>query len=255
MAKFSNCWFKICLTVNDVESIFRHPPSWIWCQNMALWMSHGLWMPSWQVLCHVYSAVISMSKWPCQIRLEPLIMSPFFNLTASSSSILFSIKDIILSLLTGSWQFVNDASHLPLVHSLKAWLLARCHFRNTLASLHMWHTIKAITPESTGEVIPLLPHKRNWTLTDVSTAISTHTATARSVLGHGDFIATPFCQLYLLMLFILIIRGISQSVLSVFTSLPFFFYSPLFSVKHRIASCVMHIILPQGKPMKVHYCN
>lgn len=46
-------------------------------------------------------------------------MSLFFNFTASGSSILFSIKGIILRLLTGPRQFLNDVSHLPLVHSLK----------------------------------------------------------------------------------------------------------------------------------------
>lgn len=92
---------------NDVS--FYELQRRFWCQNK--W--HYGYNATWQVLCHVYSAVIWTSKWPCQISLEPLIMSLFFNFTAPGSSILFSIKGIILRLLTGSWQFLNDASRLP----------------------------------------------------------------------------------------------------------------------------------------------
>lgn len=140
---FSHRQFYICLRNNEVEGISCFQLRWLWCQNN--W--HYGYDTIWQVLCHVYSAVSWTSKWPCQISLEPLIMSLFFNFTASGSSILFSIKGIILRLLTGSWQFLNDVSHLAPVHSLKGWLVARCCFtcqakhRGSLASLHAWHTL------------------------------------------------------------------------------------------------------------------
>lgn len=140
---FNHQQFNICPTNNEVEGISCYQLSWLWCQNK--W--HYGYDTPWQVLCHVYSAVIWTSKWPCQITLEPLIMSLFFNFTTSGSSILFSIEGIILRMLTGSWQFLNNVSHLPWVHSLKAWPLARCcftrqsrHRSSLFITLHAWHT-------------------------------------------------------------------------------------------------------------------
>lgn len=125
---------NICLSNDETVGLSWSQLRLFWCQNK--W--HHEYDRSWQVLCHVYSAVIWTSKCPCQISPKPLIMSLFFNFTAPGSSILFSIRGIILRLLTGSWQFQNDVSHLPLVHSLKAWLLARCCSACQGSAAAMW---------------------------------------------------------------------------------------------------------------------
>lgn len=123
------------------------------------------------VMCTVLSFT---SKWPCQISSEPLIMSLFFNFTAPGSSILFSIKGIILRLLTGSWQFLNDVSHLPLVHSLKAWLLARCRFACQGKKQSGFPACATYTtPNGTDEVTWLLSHQWDGAFIDVSAVIST----------------------------------------------------------------------------------
>lgn len=89
-------------------------------------MSKHLALGAWQKLCNVYTAVTPTSKCPCQISPKPLIMSLFLNFTATCASILLCGDALFLRLLTGLWQFQNDFSHLPMVHWLKAWHLARC---------------------------------------------------------------------------------------------------------------------------------
>lgn len=141
----------------------------LWCQNKSLYS----YDTHWQVLSHVYTAVIQTSKWPCQISLESLIMSVIFNVMALGSSILFSIKGIILRLLTGPWQFLNDVSHLPLGHLLKAWLLARC--RSTCQSEKRFGSFACTTystSNGTDEDTWLLSHQSDRAFTDVRHTIS-----------------------------------------------------------------------------------
>lgn len=67
------------------------------------------------------------------------------------------------ALFWGCWQFLNDVSHLPVVHSLKAWLLARRRFtcqskhRNRLAGFSA--CVAYSTSNSTDWVPLLLPHQ------------------------------------------------------------------------------------------------
>lgn len=143
----------------------------------------------------MYSAVIWTYKWPCQISLEPLIMSLFFNFTALGSSILFSLTGIILKLLTGSWQFLNDVSHLPLVHSLKAWHLARCHlacqgkYRSSLGSLHALHTLPLTVLMKSLDSSHISEIELLWML--VLRLVLWRGATSRALLGHEDFLTRP----------------------------------------------------------------
>lgn len=218
---FRHRQLNICLTNNEVEGISWYQLRGFWCQNKWHYGYDG----TRQVLCHVHSAVSWTSKWPCQISSEPLIMSLFFNFTASGSSILFSIKGIILRLLTGPRQFLNDVSHLPLVHSLKGLAFSQMSLhlpeqaqRQSGSSACVTYT----TSYGTDEVTWLLSHEWDGGFTAVSAVISTleHSNSQTTIRSWGfRWMAINASQWFK----IKPSRSIDSSVLSVFTS----FYFPL----------------------------
>lgn len=77
---------------------------------------------------YVMCTVLSLECLSARVKLvwSHLSCRSFSILLLRAHQFYLALGALFLRLLTAPWQFQNDVSHLPLVHSLKAWLLARC---------------------------------------------------------------------------------------------------------------------------------